>query len=129
MFDAHVDSRVVSGIVQSAPTIIQGAKSATFIAANRPGLPGAPDRSSMLIGLLLASAIGWDVRVTKDAMSDRNHVQAILENEQGSISYLCGQGESGALVLVQPNAFLGGRMAGYELRDTTFRFDDAPPTL
>jgi hypothetical protein len=39
MFDAHVDSRVVSGIVQSAPTIIQGAKSATFIAANRPGLP------------------------------------------------------------------------------------------
>ena len=39
MFDTHVDSRVVGGIVQFAPVIIEGAKSATFAAANRPGLP------------------------------------------------------------------------------------------
>jgi len=39
MFDTHVDTRVVGGIVQYAPVIIEGAKSATFAAANRPGLP------------------------------------------------------------------------------------------
>jgi hypothetical protein len=39
MFDTHVDTRVVGGIVQYAPVIIEGAKSATFAAANRPSLP------------------------------------------------------------------------------------------
>lgn len=39
MFDTHVDTRVVGGIVQYAPVIIEGAKSATFAAASRPGLP------------------------------------------------------------------------------------------
>lgn len=39
MFDTHVDTRVVGGIVQFAPALIEGAKSATFAAANRPGLP------------------------------------------------------------------------------------------
>lgn len=82
----------------------------------------------ILAEIAVSAPPAWKVDVQKDAMTDAAEVNAYLQNERGRISFLCSNYGGTQMLVVQPVDFLGGRIVGYDIRDTLVRFDSAVPT-
>lgn len=94
-------------------------------------------RVAIIAGLLTALGVAapsasavlsdWHTNVTNDPMTDKAEAQALVITDEGALSFLCDS--TGGMIMVQPNAYLGGSLDRYDLRRTYVRFDDGQPEM
>lgn len=83
----------------------------------------------MLAALMaLALQSHWEITRKPDPISDLTEVHATLRGDNAEITFMCTAGTTPVLIY-QPDAFLGGGIGRYELRDFVFRFDGGKPQL
>lgn len=78
-----------------------------------------------LVALPGQASAEWKVTRETDPITDKIEVKAELSGDRASMVIFCSMNENPLLVF-QPDVFLGGGGARYELRDFIFRFDDKP---